>query len=291
MAGQIDEDLKPAGEEVKPPDGLEQAEDFKDEALDRFPAESESDDEFGDLIHVEALADDQFPGNGRRPQPNGALASLAARIALRWGSQATTTAVLKGYGHGNGHRPVSPKFEGAPVGLFEAEYLDEVSLELCRDIDMTSDSKTCSAALLEDYELMEALALAAAKAKSQTEAEGLIAALAPVSIRLNPQAYRALWPALPTLIQGTVGITRLLHSRPATRPLIGVLPAILRSATAQLARYVAHGQPISRALAARVLAKQTGAALHRWRQTQAEARYLARRDEALGRHAYRGAEW
>jgi hypothetical protein len=89
--------------------------------------------------------------------------------------------------------------------------------------------------------------------------------LAPISIRLAPQIYRALWPTLPTLMQGVAGVTRLLHSRRATRPLIESVPAILQSTIAQLARHAEQGQPITRRLVAKVLSRQTGVALQQYR--------------------------
>src|SRR5690606_21806785 len=73
------------------------------------------------------------------------------------------------------------------------------------------------AALAKDDELMLALAAAAALAESRAEAERLVVALVPLSLRLVPAVSRALWPSLPALIEGAAGLTRLLYAHPETR--------------------------------------------------------------------------
>ena len=60
-----------------------------------------------------------------------------------------------------------------------------------------------------------------------------------------------------------MGVAKLLHGQPRTRPLIGtVLPAVLRDTVVQLARYAERGRPVPRQLVARVLARQTAAVLN-----------------------------
>jgi hypothetical protein len=110
---------------------------------------------------------------------------------------------------------------------------------------------------------MDALASAAAAAHNQIEAMGLVAAMVPVALGLEPKAYRALWPSIPALVQGSMGVARLLHRRPATRSGIEVMPNILRETTAQLARRALQGQSVPPHMAARVLAGVTQAALSR----------------------------
>ena len=110
-----------------------------------------------------------------------------------------------------------------------------------------------SNALFEDYELMETLAAAAVAADDEGEAIGLVAAIVPLALRLVPDALRALTPAVPGLIHGAVRVTRLLHGRPAARPLIGLVPIILRRTTAHLAQHAADGHRPTPRFAARVL--------------------------------------
>ncbi|MBE2222227.1 MAG: hypothetical protein IAF02_11840 [Anaerolineae bacterium] len=122
----------------------------------------------------------------------------------------------------------------------------------------TNRQDTWSAVLTEEVELMAQLAAAAVVAESQTEAVTLAAALPVLAIRLSPQSYRALWPVLPTLVQGVAGLTRFLYGRAQTRPLIRQLPTILENSVADLAERVADGRSVPATLVARVLARQTG---------------------------------
>lgn len=125
-----------------------------------------------------------------------------------------------------------------------------------------------SAVLQEDRELMETLAKAAASSHNQSEAVSLVAALTPLAIRLAPQVYRALWPVLPALVKGMVGLTLTLHRHPPTRPLIQHIPVILEQCVTVLAAHLGSQtlgskqppgskQPLTRGMVARVLARQT----------------------------------
>jgi hypothetical protein len=129
----------------------------------------------------------------------------------------------------------------------------------------TTRQATWSAALREEKELMEQLATAAATARSHTEALTLAATLPVLAIRLSPQSYRALWVALPTLVQGVAGLARLLYGRAHTRPLLRHLPAILENSIAHLAERVADGRLVTPTIAARVLARQAGLVIQQQR--------------------------
>lgn len=121
------------------------------------------------------------------------------------------------------------------------------------------------AALAKDDELMLALAAAAALAESRAEAERLVVALVPLSLRLVPAVSRALWPALPALIEGAAGLTRLLYAHPETRPLIAEVPILLRRAIWRLSGYVLDGRPVTRRLATGVLNHHAAALLNQAR--------------------------
>ncbi len=111
-------------------------------------------------------------------------------------------------------------------------------------------------ALLDDWELMAALATAAAAAVEDTAAAAFVAAMVPVSLRLVPSLDRALWPAIPELLHGVVRLATALRSRPAGRHLLDRLPMILRRTSARLAREAAYGQPVTRELTAQILGKE-----------------------------------
>jgi hypothetical protein len=128
---------------------------------------------------------------------------------------------------------------------------------------LESARATWSAALAEEVTLMETLAASASRASNLTEALALVAALPVVALRLTPHSYRALWPLLPTLIQGVQGVTQFLYGRSNTRPLITLLPAILEGSIGQLADQVALDRPLTPMNAAKSLAFHTGQMLQK----------------------------
>lgn len=194
--------------------------------------EDETDDEllteiFGELASpsltattIDDLEEDEYlPSVSAKPR-RPTLASQAARVVQQWGERATGT--------------VAPRHSS------------------------TIRQDTWSAALTEEIELMEQMAATAVATKNQTEAVTLAAALPVLAIRLSPQSYRALWPALPALMQGVMGLTRFLYGRAETRPLIRQIPAILENTIADLAERVANGRQVTPVITARTLARQTG---------------------------------
>ena len=109
--------------------------------------------------------------------------------------------------------------------------------------------------------LMEHLGHAAAAAESEAEAEAFLGALVPLAARLIPRAASAVMRVAPNLIRGVAGAARTLRSNPATRPLVRALPAVVRQTTANLARQVSQGQPVTPQTAVRTLARQTAQVL------------------------------
>jgi len=109
--------------------------------------------------------------------------------------------------------------------------------------------------------LMEHLGHAAAAAESEAEAEAFLGALVPLAARLIPRAASAVMRVAPNLIRGVAGAARTLRSNPATRPLVRALPAVVRQTTANLARQVSQGRPVTPQTAVRTLARQTAQVL------------------------------
>jgi hypothetical protein len=200
-------------------------------------------DEFEEFVEDAFYPGDEFYAEQRPRRPQATLADLAARAALRWGLQAEVTSLEQS--NGGGRR--ASRLTGRPTQI-------------------------CSAAVREAYELLDALAATAAATEDETDAVGLAAAMVPVVAGLAPEAFRALWPAMPALVRGVMGVTRLLHQRPSTRPHIALLPEIVHAATEQLAEYALQGQPVSGRLAAKVLANETGTALLRREGSQSRRR-------------------
>jgi hypothetical protein len=142
-----------------------------------------------------------------------------------------------------------------------------------------------SAALAEDVSLMEALAGAASRTASRSEAMALAAPLPLLALRLAPHSYRALWPLLPALIHGTQGIVQFLYDRPSTRPLICLLPAILENSVAHLADCVVDSRPLSPLAVAKSLADHTRQMLQQ-QERQSAVRSRAAKRQRNG-HGYR----
>jgi hypothetical protein len=104
--------------------------------------------------------------------------------------------------------------------------------------------------------MMEHLGHAAAETQSEAEAEALAGAMIPLIARLVPQAAPAVLRATPGLVCGVAGVVRSLRQNPATRPLVRVVPAIVRGTATSIAQQVAQGTPVAPATAVRALARQ-----------------------------------
>jgi hypothetical protein len=120
--------------------------------------------------------------------------------------------------------------------------------------------------------LMEHLGHAAMEAESETEAEASIGALVPLAARMAPRATASILRAAPGLICGAAGLARTLRSSPATRPLVRVIPTIVRRTVADISRQVAHGRPVTAPAAVRTLARQTARILTSPRQAAQDLR-------------------
>src|SRR5262245_37774650 len=105
--------------------------------------------------------------------------------------------------------------------------------------------------------MMEHLGHAAAETHSEAEAEALAGAMIPLSARVVPAAGPAIMRAAPGLICGLSGLVSSLRRSPTTRPLVRVVPAIVRSTAASIARQSAQGAPVTPQAAVRALASQT----------------------------------
>jgi len=105
--------------------------------------------------------------------------------------------------------------------------------------------------------MMEHLGHAAAETHSEAEAEALAGAMIPLATRIVPRAAPALMRATPGLVCGISGIVRSLHRSPSTRPLVRVVPSIVRRTALSVAQQAARGLPVTPQTAVRTLARQT----------------------------------
>jgi hypothetical protein len=104
--------------------------------------------------------------------------------------------------------------------------------------------------------LMEHLGSAAAGATATAEADALVSALVPLAFGWLPENRTTVAQIAPALIRGAASISRILGRRRVTRPLLRLLPSILRRTVGLLARARRRGEPVTPARAAQLLARQ-----------------------------------
>jgi hypothetical protein len=123
--------------------------------------------------------------------------------------------------------------------------------------------------------LMEHLGHAAAEAESNGEAFAFLAPLLPLALKALPLVGKAIGfgakalpkvastisKVAPKLIKGVNAAAKTLRTNPATKPLVRALPQVVRRTTADLARQVAAGKPLTQQSAVRALARQTAQVL------------------------------
>ena len=143
------------------------------------------------------------------------------------------------------------EFEYEMEGEFEFEGEGEYEAELEGEMEaMTSNQATA-----------EFMAAVAARAQSEAEAEAMAGAATVASIR--PEDLATLRRVLPSMVEGTAVLTRVLRRRRSTRPAVRVVPTVVRRTARTLVRRAAAGQPVTRRAAARVMAQQTRTVLSR----------------------------
>ena len=131
----------------------------------------------------------------------------------------------------------------------------------------------------------ELMAAVASQARTDAEAEAMTGAATLLSISAADR--RELRRVLPYMVRGAAALTRVLRSRPDTRPAVRVVPEIVRRTSTTLTRRSAAGRPVTRKSAARVMATQTRRVLGNRRtcaraiQTNARASQAARRSSLV----------
>ena len=130
---------------------------------------------------------------------------------------------------------------------FEQEHEHELEHEL--------ESHEVSHELGEHEMMAEAMAHFAAQAEHELEAEAMVGAA--TTITLSARDRRALRRMIPHLVRGAAILTRILRMQRATRPMVRLVPTIIRRTAKTLRRNAASGQPITRQRAGAVMARQT----------------------------------
>jgi hypothetical protein len=131
--------------------------------------------------------------------------------------------------------------------------------------------------------MIEHLGHAAAEAQSEAEAQALAGAMVPIAARIVPRAAPAILHAAPSLVCGLAGVVRTLRRNQVTRPLVRVVPTIVRSTALKLANEALRGNGVTPQTAVRVLANPTARVLGNPRH----AARAFRRSQALDRQFHR----
>jgi hypothetical protein len=239
-----------------------------------FEGELESEQFFGALANLARRGAGWITAPG---SPQRGLALSVARQALNRGLPALGQ-VLGGRIGGTANGAA-----GAALGSRAASWLggllpqEEYEAELEGELEISPIRKVYPDAMLEH------LGHAAAETHSEAEAEALAGAMIPLAARIVPRAGPVLMRATPGLVCGLSGVVHGLRRNPATRPLVRVVPAIVRSTAAKIAQQASRGVPVTPQAAVRALARQTLRVLG---SPQQSARAF-RRSRALDRHFHR----
>jgi hypothetical protein len=203
---------------------------------DEFEFEWEAD---GELAYEDG---EEFLG-GLRKIGSGLL-NAAKKVP--WRSIAKTVAPMVGTAVGG---PLGGMLGKAAGSFLEGEYEDEFEYEDEYEDEFAYESP------VPVNPAAELMAAVAAEARNDAEAEAMAGAATLLSI--SPADRAELRRVLPHMVRGTAVLTKVLRSRPDTRPAVRVVPEIVRRTSHRLAERASAGQPVTRKAAARVMATQT----------------------------------
>jgi hypothetical protein len=133
--------------------------------------------------------------------------------------------------------------------------------------------------------MLEHVGHAMAETPSPAEADALAGSLIPLAAQAAPGAAPILMVALPGLVSGLAGMVHGMRGTPSTKPLVRVVPGIVRRTATVVANQAAQGAPVSPQSAVRTLARQTYQVLSR-PQTAAQT---FRQSQQLDRRFHRAA--
>jgi len=180
------------------------------------------------------------------------LGGLIKRVAPVLKQVAKTAAPMVGAAIGGplGGKIGSFVSQALPESEFESEYEYEFEGEGEAEFEAVMEGP-----LTEQQGLGELMAAIASKAATDTEAEAQIGGA--VAISLSPRDRDTLKAVIPSLTRGAAILTRILRRQQATRPVVRVIPTIVKRTAVSLKKQAAAGQPVTKKTAARTMAKQT----------------------------------
>ncbi len=213
-----------------------------------WEGESESEQFFGALANLAKKGAGWLTASG---SPQRRFALWAARKALSQGLPAASRwAGTKIGGSSNGAT-------GARLGKKAASTLGNLLPQQETEFEWEMESELNPVRKWYPDAMLEHMGHAAAETENETEAEALAGAMVPLAARAVPAAAPAILRAAPALVCGVAGVTRALRQGPGTKPLVRVVPAIVRSAANALAKQTAVGNSVTPQAAVRTLANET----------------------------------
>jgi hypothetical protein len=149
---------------------------------------------------------------------------------------------------------------GSKLGSMAGQLLGEGEYEGYYESELEAENEAEMEAVLEgpmseQQALGELMAAAASRAVTDMEAEAQIGSA--TAIVLSPADRDALRGVLPSINRGVAVLTRILRRNPATRPIVRVIPAIVKRSAVTLRKQAASGRPVTRQSAARAVSTQT----------------------------------
>jgi hypothetical protein len=254
--------------------------------------------EFGVLPELGAAHESEFEGEFESEQFFGALANLARRgaglvtapgspqrqLALSVARQALNRGLpalgqwLGGRIGGGGNGAA-----GTALGSQAASWIGGLLPQQEYEAELEGEFEVNPIRKIYPNAMMEHLGHAAAETHSEAEAEALAGAMIPLAARVVPRAAPALMRATPGLVCGISGVVHGLRRSPSTRPLVRVVPAIVRRTATSIAQQAARGAPVTPQTAVHALARQTLRVLGSPQQSAS----AFRRSRVLDRHFHR----
>jgi hypothetical protein len=207
--------------------------------------DSESEQFFGTLANLAKKGAGWLTASG---SPQRRFALWAARKALSQG--------LPAAGRWAGNK-IGGSSSGAQLGKKTASMLGDLLPQQEAEFEWEMEGELNPVRKWYPDAMLEHMGHAAAETESEAEAEALAGAMVPLAARAVPAAAPAILRATPALVCGVAGLTRALRQGPGTKPLVRVVPAIVRSAAKALSKQMAVGNSVTPHAAVRTLATET----------------------------------
>ena len=183
--------------------------------------------------------------------PQRRLALWAARQALSRGLPAVAQWAGSQLGGASGSAT------GADYGAKAATWLNSQLPQQEYELEWESHGEISPVRKWYPDAMLEHVGHAMAEAGTSAEADALAGSLIPLAAQASPQAAPVLMLALPGLVSGVAGMVHGMRANPATKPLVRVVPGIVRRTAKSISQRTAQGRAVSPQDAVRTLARQT----------------------------------